>query len=411
MSRKPDYLFSESALHTALSDMSNNMLNEINAFDKDYLLNTSTEDLVDYLEEKYKLETPVLLEDDIHIAQAGEADIDVSQDRLRHIRDRSQPYYLKGRYVEFAVPFNGGPGLFSYRATRYSTAPPYGFIQGNTVRFRFDRLDHDHAALNRDFQNQLASLKQFLEWTENDVNAYNHRLRGQAKQAIEFRKDRLLKDAEMVAALGFPLKKREDASATFTVPVTRKKPVIRKPQPTEGSFAPEPALADQEYEQILSIISNMVHVMELSPAAFADMGEEDLRTHFLVQLNGQYEGQATGETFNNYGKTDILIRVDGKNIFIAECKFWKGPKSLGSAIDQLLGYSSWRDTKTAIILFNRNKDLSSVLEKIPKVVEAHNNYKRTISMSGETNFRFILHQKDDPNREIILSILVFDVPE
>jgi hypothetical protein len=54
----------------------------------------------------------------------------------------------------------------------------------------------------------------------------------------------------------------------------------------------------------------MTHVMEQSPHAFVKMGEEDLRTHFLVQLNGVYEGQATGETFNFEGKTDILIRID-----------------------------------------------------------------------------------------------------
>src|SRR5438094_5095629 len=30
-------------------------------------------------------------------------------------------------------------------------------------------------------------------------------------------------------------------------------------------------------------------------AAFRDMKEEDLRTHFLVQLNSQYEGAATGD--------------------------------------------------------------------------------------------------------------------
>jgi hypothetical protein len=29
----------------------------------------------------------------------------------------------------------------------------------------------------------------------------------------------------------------------------------------------------------------MVAVMEQSPKAFEQMGEEDLRTHFLVQLN------------------------------------------------------------------------------------------------------------------------------
>ena len=112
---------------------------------------------------------------------------------------------------------------------------------------------------------------------------------------------------------------------------------------------PEPTLDLAEYEHILSVVSNMVVVMERSPRAFKDMGEEDLRQHFLVQLNGQYEGQATGETFNYEGKTDILIRTDG-NIFIAECKFWSGSAALNDALDQLLSYTSWRDTKTALVV-------------------------------------------------------------
>jgi hypothetical protein len=132
--------------------------------------------------------------------------------------------------------------------------------------------------------------------------------------------------------------------------------------------------------------------------------------HFLVQLNGQYEGQATGETFNFDGKTDILIRANGRNIFIAECKIWKGPAVFKRTIDQLLGYTSWRDTKTAIILFNRNKNLSTVLNQIPGVTASHPNFKKQESSPGETGFRFIFRQRDDPNRDILLTVLVFEVP-
>ena len=109
----------------------------------------------------------------------------------------------------------------------------------------------------------------------------------------------------------------------------------------------------------------MVMVMERSPRAFKDMVEEDLRSHFLVQLNGQYEGQATGEAFNYEGKTDILIRTEGKNIFIAECKFWTGPSGLNDALNQLLGYTSWRDTKVALLVFNRDRATSTVVNRIP----------------------------------------------
>jgi len=140
------------------------------------------------------------------------------------------------------------------------------------------------------------------------------------------------------------------------------------------------------------------------------MKEEDLRQHFLVQLNGHYEGQATGETFNFDGKTDILIRAEGKNIFVAECKFWRGPESLHDALDQVLGYASWRDTKTALIVFNRQKNFTDVLAKIPEVVKAHLNFKRQEKFESESSFRFILHHRDDKNRELILTVVAFEVP-
>ena len=176
-------------------------------------------------------------------------------------------------------------------------------------------------------------------------------------------------------------------------------------------YEPEPTLSNEDYEHILSVVGNMALVMERSPSAFTMMGEEALRTHFLVQLNGQYEGQATGETFNYEGKTDILIRTRGKNIFVAECKYWNGAKKLGEAIDQLLGYVSWRDTKTAIIIFNRNKGFSQVLAAISDAVKGHENFKREVSDNSEGRFRYVFAHRDNTNRELILTVLAFDVPQ
>ncbi len=144
----------------------------------------------------------------------------------------------------------------------------------------------------------------------------------------------------------------------------------------------------EHYEHILTVISNMAQVMERSPQAFAKMDEETLRTQILVPLNGHYEGQATGETFNYDGKTDILIRSEGRNIFIGECKFWKGAASFKDTIDQLLGYAAWRDTKTAIILFNRNKNTSAVVAQIPDLLKQHSNFKRELmGFKHESGYR------------------------
>ena len=104
------------------------------------------------------------------------------------------------------------------------------------------------------------------------------------------------------------------------------------------------------------------------------------------------------------------MRVDGKNIFVAECKFWTGPAGLTKALDQLLGYTAWRDTKTALLVFNRDRNTSTVLEGISKKVREHPNYKAERKTELETEFRFVFGHRDDTNREITVTILVFDVP-
>ena len=220
----------------------------------------------------------------------------------------------------------------------------------------------------------------------------------------------MLKDRNLLGNLGFKIKAREGQARTYTAPEVRRKLTPSLPAASTTPYKPEPTLANADYEHILNVIQNMVHVMERSPSAFTSMDEESIRSHFLVQLNGHYEGQATGETFNYQGKTDILIRSEGKNIFIAECKFWSGPKKLTETIDQLLGYSSWRDTKVAVIVFNRNKDFSKVLESMQEATKAHGNFKRQRASTSETMFHYVFAHRDDPNRELLLTVMAFDVP-
>jgi len=197
---------------------------------------------------------------------------------------------------------------------------------------------------------------------------------------------------------------------TYKPSEVRRKIVPMRPT-TQLSFKPEPVLDESEYQHILSVMDNMTKVMERSPHTFAYMDEEDIRQHFLVQLNGQYEGQATGETFNAEGKTDILIRSEGRNIFIAECKFWRGEKSFVEAVGQLLGYLTWRDTKTALVIFNKNKNLTSVIEKIKEVMDRHEHMKRGPKIEGATRLQYIFGNPGDPNREIAVTVMVYDIPD
>ena len=135
------------------------------------------------------------------------------------------------------------------------------------------------------------------------------------------------------------------------------------------------------------------------------------RTHFLIQLNGHYEGSATGETFNVSGKTDILIRVENKNVFIAECKFWKGRKAFDSAVTQLLGYLSWRDTKTALLVFNKTKNSTDVRNKMHEVMEERVEHRRTVSHEQDGDSRYVFTMPGDEGGELTITTQVYDMPD
>jgi hypothetical protein len=239
---------------------------------------------------------------------------------------------------------------------------------------------------------------------------YNSVIASAIRAAIEGRRSRLFSDRNLVVSLGYRVRPVTGEKATYAAPEVKRRIEIRPPVASTAPFTPEPELLDADYNHILETINSMALVMELSPSAVASMDEEALRFHFLVQLNGHYQGQATGETFNYSGKTDILVKSNGKNIFIAECKYWSGPKCHIETIDQILGYSSWRDTKVAVIIFNRRKRFSEVLNAIEDTTLTHPQCKRILRKDSETVFRFLFAQKDDPNREMYLTSLAFDVP-
>ena len=114
--------------------------------------------------------------------------------------------------------------------------------------------------------------------------------------------------------------------------------------------------------------------------------------------------------FNSNGKTDILIREGDRNIFIGECKIWKGPKAISEALDQLLGYLVWRDTKAALLLFIRSGVPSEVVAKAHAMIQEHPNFKRAGRNETEERRDFVLHANGDRSREIRLAFLPFVLP-
>src|SRR5271168_1124072 len=77
---------------------------------------------------------------------------------------------------------------------------------------------------------------------------------------------------------------------------------------------------------------------------------------------------------------------------------------------EMFSYLSWRDTKTAVVVFNRKAGFSAVLAKIADIAPKHANFKRDLGKSDESTFRYVFGQPGDANREILLTVMAFDIP-
>lgn len=406
---RDDFLFASGDWHSLAQSQTIQLRKEIEEIDPDRLLNTSVDDLARYFEERFRVEVPALKVDELLVDQR-ETRVDVRHDPTRFVFDRSRPAYVEGTEIEVEIPFEGDGGVFRIRPSTYDMNPPAANVDGNRLVFRIAGASLEGPAVRSRIDETVASIEAYLTRLRNDAGGFNSGLPAAARRGIEARRAKLLANRNLAASLGLKMKERAGEALTYVAREVRRRITPAMPTASTAPYRPEPTLSGDDYEHILQVLQNMVQVMERSPAAFESMGEEALRTHFLVQLNGHYEGQATGETFNYEGKTDILIRSEGRNLFIAECKVWAGPKKLTETIDQLLSYSAWRDTKTAVILFNRNLGFSQVLASIPDTVRSHPQFKRDLPGSTETVFRYCFGHRDDSNRELSLAVLAFDVP-
>ena len=401
-------LFNEGSLIDLLYAYERKLPQEITDLEGKKVLASSFTDLCTYFEDRYRLEIPTLKLDQAHVLPPEDTKIALSPHESQFY-DYEPGLQVAGTLFSLVVPFDGDRDLFKYLPNSFFMTHVDGAVTADGTALLLSQVSREPDATNvrAAFDGRIKTIEQYLQTQRQQVADWNARLPELVKTLLEQRRQKALSAMSVTESLGFPLKRRE--SSTYEVPMARKK-LAQIPTARPAPYIPEPALALKQYDEILGVIASLAIAMERSPSAFASMGEEHLRDHLLAILNTQFEGKATGETFNKSGKTDILIRENDRSVFIAECKVWDGPKTLSAALDQILSYACWRDSKLAVILFNRRKDFSSVLGAIPETVRAHPQLKRQVDYPVEGGYRFTFGQKDDRNRELTITVLAFDVP-
>lgn len=387
-------LFHERDLEEYLKENDRKIQSHIEKQSEDYILNVNETEYENFLLSEFNIDIPKIDFEGVYIT---------------NYEKKIRPSDFPKQVIVYHLPYVGNSNLLHCKPNPCRIWSTEVFIEDQSICFEV--VSEDSEEIMRKADDTINNTKTQLGYVAHQIGVYNGRLKTSIGQSFKARKQSLLDRRHILGSLGVPIKKRENLPQTYAIPTPQiQKSIFAKPVVTASGYKPEPVLDQLIYHDILQTIHDIGKVFERLPSTYSDKSEEELRDHLLLYLEPRYKGSATGETFNKSGKTDILIRYENLNVFIAECKFWQGQKSYLETITQLLGYLTWRDSKAAVIIFVRNKDFSSVLQAVETTTPNHPNYLGYVNKEDESWFNYRLHINDDASREVKLGVLLFHIP-
>ena len=399
------------------ADFHGKMKLEVDQMSDAEILSCNFEEWAGYLARKYYITPISVFETNIEKTLA-----ETTVKRTNSFRGRPfEPdfFELDGVRVTFKIPFDGEPDLFDIRpssriltrlATQSFVAPQVEECGSFTLDFEYTKQELQNKGevmaeyVQKQFDNELRSYKMMIGYVNTEVSSFNNGLVSSAMRLLEERKKKVDSFSAISNALQIPLTTSKNAPNTKPIQLKR---IVRHPsvKQTAKPATPEPYISDIDYKNINNIISMCGTTMGKTARTYFANTEEELRDHLLAALNTHYE-TATGETFRKIGKTDIHIEFENKAAFIGECKIWHGESLFQGAIQQVINYSTWRDLKVSVIIFNKeNRSFPAILSKIKSWADANT----TAYTQPQTNIWECKYHRQDMNVDIQLTILAFDL--
>jgi hypothetical protein len=203
------------------------------------------EQLPEKLANDYGLAVPVLDEAQKH-ATTREVDVDVSQDPMRMIYDRSTPFYIRGTEVTIHIPFHGDASLFDVRPQQFTTNPPRGECDEHELRMVYTiREPRD---IGPEIEQSIAQVRQHLDWLHPSAEQLKTQLKQLAQTLIAERKSRMAANEQIIRNLGIPIKQAAAVKPEPRVVAApaQKRASPKRPQAARWDFFISHASEDKE---------------------------------------------------------------------------------------------------------------------------------------------------------------------
>ena len=414
-------LFEQEESTTYFEQLKNELKTAIKNLSDTQILTTDFNELTEYYKSKFYVEPLHLYMDKVST--------NMEKSKVQEYNHFYGMGYYEPKFFEvdsckinYNIPFSGSSNLLhltpSQRILSRFTIDGFDNLYDSeflpSIRFSLnidmhtlEQESNPHEYIDSTFKRDFKSYQSMVDYVNNDVNSYNNSLTNYITTLLNDRKNKADSFSGLMQKLNIPLKTNPNAPSTTPIPLIAKKET--KSFPEQSKPEKNWCISDNDYSNIKKIISQACISFEHSPGACQKLNEEELRDMLLSNLNTHYNASATGETFSKNGKTDIRIQFENKSAYIAECKIWHGISQFRNAIMQLFSYTTWRDIKTSLIVFNKDiKDFSSIIDKVKNELN-ENSLKISISEISKNEWQCTFKKDMDSKELVELHIIICDI--
>ena len=410
-------LFSSERTEDYIKEIKSKIEREIEELSEEKITTESIDKWVNYFVSDYQIDIISLEQKRVQM-YAEQTEIETNN-RLRTTPYEKADFFIDGYKITFKIPFLGESKLFYLKPSACimgdfevdKLVPPksnetgYLYYSWEYSKECLDGQENLKEYVDEDFKNRFNNYLKMIEYVNTDLMDFNSGIEKFIRDKLELKKNKYIELNNIKKALKIPIHLKEDGPNIEPISLKEVKK-IQRPNPKSTFEEQEYCISDFDYNNILKIIHNACSAMENTAKTFNKNTEEELRDFIISTLGTHYVNDVTGETFRRNGKTDIHIMFENKSAFIGECKIWHGIKKFENAIKQVFDYSTWKDTKISLIVFNKaNKDFQSILNSIDSWIKK--NTKQSKKENSNT-WRCLMY-REDTNSDIQIAIQVYDI--
>lgn len=299
-------LFSGSELSQYLDTQTQRIEKLVLGIGAQRLLNTEIEKIVLEITKKLSVSPVILLEKEITVTNK-EAKVEVSQDPFRYIHDRKSPVYVSGTKVTYYVPFQGNVELLKLKPNHHNYNPPQVTkIVKNELLFEYVTTDGNVKQTKRDFDNDIANLKQWVRYMNDQIERHNQDLIKPIRAQLLNREQILISSQQQINEIGYKIRPKQTRTPKAKIQI--KELASDKTKKVKKAIVKKNVEAELEFDVALSFAGEDRAYVEKVAKRLKTKGIKVFYDNFnKVQLWGNNLIDHLGEVYSKQSRFIVMF--------------------------------------------------------------------------------------------------------